>query len=108
MKNISILISILFLATSCGIMHNVPQTNDPNVFVKPNMNTFFVDQNGNFYHANWKKTYGNPPRKGNKHEYSLKKKELISEQKSHQKNVCLSSFMAIMQTLRQLKFHIIS
>lgn len=76
MKNISILITILFLATSCGIMHNVPQTNDPNVFVKPNMNTFFVDQNGNFYPANWKKTYGNPPRKGNKHEYSLKKKAI--------------------------------
>lgn len=64
---------LLVLITSCGVMHNAPISQRPNGFVKPNISNSFVDQNGNFYPDNWRKTYGNPPRNGKRDAYSLMK-----------------------------------
>ncbi|UIR57781.1 alpha/beta hydrolase [Sphingobacterium sp. SRCM116780] len=64
---------LVIFISSCGIMHNVPSSQTPNSFVKPNIVNSFVDQNGNFYPDNWRKNYGNPPRNGKKDEYSLMK-----------------------------------
>ncbi|WP_293915237.1 MULTISPECIES: alpha/beta hydrolase [unclassified Sphingobacterium] len=63
----------LFVVTSCGITHNVPLNQSPNSFEKPNISNSFVDQNGNFYPDNWKKSYGAPPENGKKNDYSLMK-----------------------------------
>ncbi|AIM36754.1 hypothetical protein KO02_08635 [Sphingobacterium sp. ML3W] len=71
-SNLRYLIFLVFM-TSCGIMHNVPISQKPNSFVQPNISNSFVDQNGNFYPDNWRKTYGNPPRNGKRDAYSLMK-----------------------------------
>lgn len=63
----------LLLITSCGVMHNVPISQKPNSFVKPNISNSYVDQNGNFYPDNWRKTYGSPPRNAKRDAYSLMK-----------------------------------
>lgn len=55
-------------------MHNIPNSDSPNKFVEPNVFNFFVDQNGNFYPNKWKESYGLPPNKGSKHDYSLMKR----------------------------------
>lgn len=64
---------ILIFCSSCGIIHNVPISQKPNSFVKPNISNSFVDQNGNFYPDNWRKSYGNPPQNGKREAYSLMK-----------------------------------
>jgi len=63
----------LFVLASCGITHNVPKGPYPNSFDKPNIVNSFVDQNGNFYPDNWRKTYGEPPKSGDINAYSLMK-----------------------------------
>ena len=72
MKSIYILLSVLLL-TSCAAVHNTPKSVQPNVKENPNIMYSFVDQNGNFYPNNWRKTYGEPPQNARKNEYSLQK-----------------------------------
>ncbi|MCS4227248.1 MULTISPECIES: alpha/beta hydrolase [Sphingobacterium] len=64
---------LLFSMVSCDIAHNVPKDPYPNSFDKPNIVNSFVDQNGNFYPDNWRKTYGEPPKSGDVNAYSLMK-----------------------------------
>ena len=71
-SNLRYLIILVFIS-SCGIMHNVPLSQKPNSFDKPNISNSFVDQNGNFYPDNWRKTYGSPPSNGKRDAYSLMK-----------------------------------
>lgn len=66
-----ILFVILF--TSCAAVHNTPKSVNPNVKDNPNIWYSFVDQNGNFYPNQWRKTFGNPPNNAKNNEYSLLK-----------------------------------
>lgn len=59
--------------TACAAHHNVPDSQVPNNFIKPNTISAFVDQNGNFYPNQWKTTYGDPPKSAKRDAYSLMK-----------------------------------
>ena len=73
MKKLLTYLVLSILITSCAALHNTPKSVNPNVTEKPNIVYSFVDQNGNFYPNNWRKTYGSPPPNAKKHEYSLMK-----------------------------------
>ena len=73
MKKLISFIYLSFVVTSCAAIHNVPPTSTPNTIEKNHKVQSFVDQNGNFYPDNWRKTYGNPPKNAKKNEYSLMK-----------------------------------
>lgn len=67
------IIIVISLFTSCGLIHNLPDSASPNTGVDPNLWYSFVDQNGNFYPDNWKKNYGIPSNKAARDPYSLMK-----------------------------------
>jgi len=64
---------LVSLLSSCGLVHNLPYSQNPNRDENPNLWYSFVDQNGNFYPDNWKKTYGAPTNRAAKQPFSLMK-----------------------------------
>lgn len=87
MKKILSYFILSIVITSCAATHNAPKSVNPNVKENPNIFYSFVDQNGNFYPNNWKKTYGTPPPNAKKNEYSLMK---IATKKGKEKELTLS------------------
>jgi len=85
------LIIVTYFFTACAAMHNVPESQVPNNFIKPNITSVFVDQNGNFYPRKWKENFGNPPRNATRKDYSLikiakennKENELVKAEREH-------------------------
>lgn len=67
-------ISLLTLSLgSCGLIHNLPNSQNPNRNESPNISYSFVDQNGNFYPDNWRKSFGAPAKATAKQPFSLMK-----------------------------------
>ena len=73
MKKLFLYINLIVLLGACAATHNVPKSVNPNIKENPNIIYSFVDQNGNFYPNNWRKTYGSPPQNAKRNEYSLMK-----------------------------------
>lgn len=88
---------IVVLLTACSAMHNVPESQVPNNFIKPNITSVYVDQNGNFFPRQWKNTFGVPPKNATRKDYSLMKiakenkieKELTSFEKEHLNSISI-------------------
>ncbi len=64
---------LIGLLVSCSVMHNVPESQNPNNFINPNITSAYVDQNGNFFPRKWKEYFGNPPKNATRKDYSLMK-----------------------------------
>lgn len=76
-------------------MHNVPESQVPNNFIKPNVTSAYVDQNGSFFPRKWKEIFGNAPKNATRKEYSLMKlakENNIEKVLIHAENEHLSDF----------------
>lgn len=100
MKKIFTLLYVTLLLSSCAATHNIPPTAYPNQIEKNNKVQSFVDQNGNFYPNQWRKTYGNPPKNAKKNEYSLMKiaaEKGIEKELHHFENRLLDQMKTVFQ-----------
>lgn len=105
MKKLFLYFSISIIITSCAALHNTPKSANPNVVEKPNVLYSFVDQNGNFYPNNWRKTYGTPPPNAKKNEYSLMKiatEKGIEKELSQSENMFLKSVSTQVQSKKRV------
>ncbi|MBP3943781.1 alpha/beta hydrolase [Sphingobacteriaceae bacterium WQ 2009] len=66
-------LTLSLLVSSCGLIHNLPNSQNPNRIESPNISYSFVDQNGNFYPDNWRKAIGAPKSATAKQPFSLMK-----------------------------------
>lgn len=101
MKKLCAYLLLITGVISCAATHNTPQSLNPNIIEKPNIIYSFVDQNGNFYPHNWRKTYGTPPVNAKKNEYSLMK---IATQKQIETQLTQSESSFLKTITQQIQY----